>query len=239
MSRLCPHPDPIHVQGDVYSAEEVIALVGTQLTPERRARIDAVIAGRTYTVTPVLEGLYDRGNASAVLRSAEALGYQAVHLIETNTAFKKANRVTQGAEKWLDIYRWPSTAACVQHLREQGYRIFATAMEDAVPLGDISFHEPAAIVFGNEMRGVTQELLEAADARVMVPMTGFTRSFNISVAAALSLYHIQQDRIRRTGVHGDLTDAERRSLTAQYYLRSVRDSDNMLPCLRNMQASRE
>ncbi len=238
MDPRCPHPQVFEFGGEQYPAAEVIELLSSQLTRERRARIAEVIASRTYTIAPVLEGLYDRGNASAVLRSAEALGYQAVHLIETNKAFKKANRVTQGAEKWLDVIRWRDTASCVRHLREHGYRIVAACLEDAVPIGTLRFDQPAAIVFGNEMRGVSEELLEGADARVMIPMDGFTRSFNISVAAALCLYHIQQDRARRLGQQGDLDHETRRALTASYYLRSVKDPANLMPGLRRFVVDR-
>lgn len=228
MSSRFPHPEPFEIGGRSCSAAEIIDTLSPYLTPERRERIQRVVANRTYSVVPVLEGLYDRGNISAVLRSAEALGYQAVHIVELSKKFKKAVRVTQGAEKWLDIRSWQTTAACVAHLRGAGYRILAAHVEDAVPIEEVSFDEPTALVFGNERDGLTPELLAAADQRVVVPMTGFTRSYNISVAAALALYHIHRDRTERLGRHGDLSETEQRSLTASYYLRCVDYADKIL-----------
>jgi tRNA (guanosine-2'-O-)-methyltransferase len=84
------------------------------------------------------------------------------------------------------------------------------------------------VFFGNEREGVSDELLTAADARMVVPMAGFSKSFNISVAAALTLYHIRQDRIRRAGRHGDLSTGEQAILTAVYYLRSVEHAEAIL-----------
>ncbi len=50
----------------------------------------------------VLEGVYDRGNISAVMRTAGGLGFGNFHVIETQEKFKEANRVTQGADKWVE-----------------------------------------------------------------------------------------------------------------------------------------
>ena len=225
---LCLHPEHIELDGETFSAAEIVEVLGAYLTSERRERIAAVVAGRTYSVVPVMEGLYDRGNVSAVLRSAEALGYQAVHNIDSCQNFKEAKRVTQGAEKWLDITVWEQTAPCLAHLRERGYRILATHLEDAQPITDFAFDVPTALIFGNEKEGVSEEALAAADARVVLPMSGFTQSFNISVAAALCLYEIQQDRIRRMGTHGDLSDAEQVRLTAALYLRSIEFAEHAL-----------
>lgn len=223
-----PHPDQFEVDGAVYAAETVIGAIGPLLTPERRARIDAVIAARTIAIRPVLEGLYDQGNVSAVIRSAEALGCQCIDVIELQREFKQANRVTQGAGKWIDVARWESTAECVQALKRGGYRIAAMCMEDATPIAEAAFDVPTALVFGSERDGLTQELLDAAALRLVVPMPGFTRSFNISVAAALALYHAREDRARRTGSRGDLDAEAQRRLRAVFYLRSLENPGAVL-----------
>ncbi len=228
MNLLCPHREPFLVEEEAFSAEEVIATLDPLLTDERRARLLGVIAERTYSVVPVMEGLYDRGNVSAVLRSAEALGFQSVHIVDTSARFKEAKRVTQGAEKWLDLALWPDTPSCVRALRGAGCRILATHLEHARPIDEVAFDTPAAIFFGNEKCGVSAELLELADDRVIVPMPGFAKSFNISVAAALCLYHIRQDRIRRLGTAGDLDPDTRRVLTASFFLRSVPHAERIL-----------
>ncbi len=219
-AELACHREPFNIRGTLFSAKEILERLGPLLTEERRARIDEVIAGRTYTIVPVVEGLYDRGNVSAVIRSAEALGYQALHVVDTSEKYKEANRITQGADKWLDVVVWKDTLDCVRHLKRRGYRVAATCFEGAVPLDTLDWRQPTALVFGNERDGVSERLLDAADDRVMIPMTGFSRSFNISVAAALALYHLREAR-NRSGGHGDLDPATRRSLTASYYLRAL------------------
>ena len=217
-----PHSDPIECgQGERLSAAQIIDRLAPFVSDERKSRIDHVISNRTYSLAVVLENIYDRGNASAVMRSAEAMGFASIHMIEGGERFKAANRVTQGADKWLDIKKYKSTTEGVKALKERGYKVCVTTLEASKPIDEIDFSQPTALVLGNEKDGVSQEMLEAADERILIPMQGFVQSYNISVAGALCLYHVLQDRKRRLGQSGDLTDEQREILKATYYLRST------------------
>ncbi len=228
MTDRCLCPETFSIGDAQFTASEVIALLGEYVSPERKVRIDEVIAERSYTVVPVMEGLFDRGNVSAVIRSGESLGFQAMHIIESCEFFKEAKRVTQGADKWLDVQRWETMVPCIEDLKAKGYRILATHFEDATPLDEVDWTQPSALVFGNEKDGVTDELLEMADERVTIPMAGFSQSFNISVAAALCLYHIRNARIAKLGHHGDLTEVEQERLRADYYIKSIVAAEQIL-----------
>jgi tRNA (guanosine-2'-O-)-methyltransferase len=236
MKPLFPHAEPILIEDQAFTAREIIDYLQPKLTERRVERIQRAVSGRTCTVVPVMEGLYDRGNVSAVLRSSEAMGYQVVHNIESSKRFKAAKMTTQGAEKWLDLHRWETTTPCVEHLRERGYRIFAMHPEGSKPIDAFTYDKPTALVFGNEHAGVSDELVMAADARVVIPMDGYSQSYNISVAAAIALSHIRADRIRRLGAQGDLTPDERDILTAHHMRLSLASADAML--LRERSVSR-
>ena len=217
------------VQGRPLDPAFVIRTLSEFVTEERRQRIDAVLAARTRTVVPVVEGIVNMGNVSAVMRTAEALGYQDLHVITGTTQFKDSRRTSIGAEKWLDVYHWENSAACAERLREAGHRIIATHVDaSARAIEEFDFTEPTAIVLGNELEGVSPEMLEAADYRCFLPMTGFVESYNISVAAAIALYHAYRDRLHRLGRHGDLSKEEQEELRAAFYLRSVRGGEAIL-----------
>lgn len=118
------HSDPIDMtpyggSGFQFSVADVLTHLAPRLTPERWMKIQKVVAGRTCDVTPVLENIYDRGNTSAVMRSAEAMGFQNIHIIEPGEKFKEANRVTAGADKWLDVAKFRETPSAVEALRER------------------------------------------------------------------------------------------------------------------------
>lgn len=239
-------PSTFHFGGRDFAPEEVVGCLAPFVAEERQARIAEVVAARTVAVVPVLERVHDLGNVNAVLRSAEGLGVGAAHLVDLqgeaadwieaqDTAegdrvedligggMGRARRQSQGADKWLDLYLWPDAASACDGLRAAGYRIVATHLDTAaIPIADLDFTTPTALVFGNERDGLSADLLAHADLNCLLPIDGFIQSYNISVAAALGLYHARQDRLARQGFHGDLDAADRAALTAHYYLRSVK-----------------
>jgi tRNA (guanosine-2'-O-)-methyltransferase len=79
-----------------------------------------------------------------------------------------------------------------------------------------------ALVFGNESRGVSADGLALADARYAIPMRGFVRSLNVSVAAAVSLAHAVERRERERGGHGDLAEVDAAELRQRFYALAVR-----------------
>jgi tRNA (guanosine-2'-O-)-methyltransferase len=217
------------IDGEALEPAFVEQVLREYVTGARQERIEAVLAGRTRTVTTVVEGIVNVGNVSAVMRTAEALGFQDLHVITGEARFKNSSRTSIGAERWLDVYHWESPEDCVQTLRRGGYRILATHLDDtAKPIEAFDFREPTAIVLGNERDGISEQMQGLADERVILPMAGFAQSFNISVAAAIALYHAYLDRIRRAGRNGDLTDDEKQVLRAVYYMNSVRAAEGLL-----------
>ena len=202
---------------------EVLDLLAPYLTEPRSARIDSVLADRTYSLAVVVEGIVDTGNIAAVMRSADAFGVQAFHAIDTAGGYKHSKRTAQGAEKWLDRRRWRDVESCVEHLRSAGYRLAGAHLHSsAVAVNEVDFSVPTAVVFGNELGGLSDELVDACDLTITVPMVGFTQSLNVSVAAAICLWQAHHDRVQRLGAHGDLSDADRERLRAVFAMKSVR-----------------
>lgn len=207
-------------RGCVVSADFVLEHLGPLLTEDRKAKIERVTAARNFDTAVVMEGIYDRGNLSAVMRSGEAFGFSNFHVIETQQKFKEAKRVTQGADKWIETTKWESTQDAIRAIKGMGYKLVVTTLEASKPIDEIDFTVPTALVLGNEKDGVSQEMIKASDERIIIPMHGFVQSFNISVAGALSLYHIYQDRTHKLGKNSSVSEAEQKILKAYYYLRT-------------------
>lgn len=199
------------------------------LSDERRERIERVVSERCGSVAVVVDGLANSGNVAAVMRTAEGLGFLNFHVIQRQLPYKHSRRTTQGTDKWLDVHVWDGPAECVRVARAAGMRIVAAHLDRrSRPLDDFDFTIPTALVFGNELGGVSEDLLEMADATCIIPMTGFAQSFNISVAAATCLYHARSDRMRRQGRHGDLGLADQAWLRAAYTYLSVQAAQPIL-----------
>lgn len=210
-----------------FSASEIIRLLEPHVSAERMARIREVVAARTRHIVPVVEGVANTGNVNAVMRTAEGLGLQSFHVVKGQTPPKHSRRTSQGAHKWLDVEFWESPSDCVRALRASGHRIVVTHLgPSSIPIEEVDFSVPSALVFGNEKSGVSPELLELADACMVLPLNGFVQSYNISVAAAMALYYA--DRARRAVGAGALTPEERLQLEADFLMRAVRHAEDIL-----------
>ncbi len=205
-------PEP-ELEGDA-------AFFWSLLTEQRQARIDAVIAARLSSVTVVLDRLIDPHNSAAILRTAEGLGLLSAHLIAHEDGDAKAHRrVTQDADKWLEITRHQTGAQCARALAQRGFAVFAGHLDErAVLHTELPADRPVALLFGNEHQGPSAETVSACAGTFRIPMAGFTQSFNVSVAAAIALS--QQTRARRAalGAGGDLEPAARVLLRARFAL---------------------
>ncbi|MDR0367866.1 MAG: RNA methyltransferase [Bacteroidales bacterium] len=202
------------------------------VTQERYARICDIIEKRTRHFTIVVENLYQSHNMSAILRTAECLGIQDVHIIENNYEYEISKQVALGAQKWLSIYRYNqrqnNTLACLKAVKEKGYKIIATLphKNDCLP-NDIPIDEKTAFVFGTELDGLTREAVDMADGFVKIPMYGFTESYNVSVSVALTMYAMNE-RLRASALPLQLSHEEKLFLQADFLKKSVKDSDRIL-----------
>jgi tRNA (guanosine-2'-O-)-methyltransferase len=197
---------------------------GEFLLPERRERIDRAVEGRTRSLTVVLEAFCDPQNVNAVLRTCDAFGVQEIHVVEgPMKPFDRNKKISQNADKWLDVVRWKSTADCLGHLKSRGFSVYATRLgPGSQALGELSFAGKVALVLGNESRGVSGEALALADRTYAIPMRGFVQSLNVSVAAALSLYLAVERREAERGRHGDLSPDEAEALRRRFYVQAVK-----------------
>jgi tRNA (guanosine-2'-O-)-methyltransferase len=173
-------------------------------TERRVERVRAVLRRRQPDLTIVLEDVHDPHNASAVLRTCDAVGVLRVHLVyvqERPPRGSFSRTVSGSAAKWLQIERHRSIEACYAALRADGFAILATAIRpESVDLYDADLTRPIAFVFGNEHRGVSPAAINGADASLVIPMMGMIQSLNISVACAICLYETLRQR-RTAGLY--------------------------------------
>ncbi len=165
------------------------------ISERRRQRFDEVMKHRMSHLQIVVEDLFQGHNASAVLRSCDCFGVQYVHFIENKFKMKVNNDVALGAEGWVSIKKYNgeenNTRACLQKLKDEGFRIVATTPHtNSMTIDKIPIDKKIALVFGTELEGISKDVEKMADEFVKIPMYGFTESFNISVSAALCMYEL-------------------------------------------------
>ena len=200
------------------------------VSDHKKQFIEKVLNYRTRHITVVLEDVFQSQNASAVVRTCECLGVQDVHIVEQISKYEINPRVLKGANKWMDLHRYNdrtanNTEQCFAKLKENGYRIMVTDPSDAgSPIDQIDIDEQkVALVFGNELRGVSRFGLENADVRVKIPMYGFTESLNLSVSVAICL-NVLITKLHRSPVANYLSEPEKEVLQLAWYRKIVRGS---------------
>ncbi len=203
-------------------AAEAVQVLEALVFDARKERIWRAVSGRTHAVIAVIEGLTDPHNASAILRTCDALGVHEVHAIEANARVKLTTRVTKGAEKWMDLRRNETPEACARELKDRGYKLYVADMRATRTLEQIAEEPRVALAFGNEHAGISAALREASDGAFAIPMMGMVESFNVSVAAGIALWAATRGRA------GDLNETERVELAARFLIESVRGAEHVL-----------
>lgn len=198
------------------------------VTDNKKEKFEQILDQRTRYLTVVLEDLFKAHNASAVMRTAEGLGIQDIHVVEQRNAYDYNPYVLRGAGKWLTLHRYNDTSenmkVCFDHLRKEGYQILATSPHEyAKDFKAFSIDKKTALVFGAEETGIGEYVKEHADGFVKIPMKGFTESFNISVSAAIILEDFNRQIRKTDGYH--LTVEEKFALRMEWYKKMVPNID--------------
>jgi tRNA (guanosine-2'-O-)-methyltransferase len=206
----------------IASPQAIIELLRPLVDERRAARIDEVAASRLSGVVVVLEDLHDPHNGGAVLRSCEAMGLREVRIIASRERFRVSDKVTQGADKWLDVVEHPSTDSALETLRQRGFTLAAAVPGATTQLTELDPHKPIALLMGNEHSGLSDSARALCDVEFAIPLHGFSESLNLSVATAICTFSLTSRRRQALGRSGDLDEAGLLDLRARYYLRDVR-----------------
>ena len=143
-----------------------------------------------------LDGVQDPGNVGTIWRTADAAGFQALLLGAggADPLSPKVQRAAMGSGFRVPFCSAPELAEALLQLRQRGYRVFASDLhgEDFYARPDAG--EKFALVIGNEARGISDAVREAADCRVKLPMRGGAESLNAAVAAGIMMYELMRGR---------------------------------------------
>lgn len=144
-------------------------------------------------VIVVLDNVRSMNNVGSVFRSADAFLCEAVFLcgITGTPPHRDIHKTALGAEETVDWKHFKETSEAVRYLQEAGYRIIAVEQaEGGIPLDRFGFNaaEKIAFVFGHEVDGVSDRVLDLIHEAVEIPQFGSKHSINISVCAGIVLW---------------------------------------------------
>ncbi len=139
----------------------------------------------------ILDGIAEPGNMGTIIRTAEAAGIELILLMEgcTDIYSPKVVRSAMGSLFRMKFLHTDYTA--VEQLKENGFFIAATALENSQPIENVKISGCRAVVIGNEAHGVSQRITELCDMAVRIDMKGKVESLNAAVAAGISMYMLR------------------------------------------------
>jgi tRNA (guanosine-2'-O-)-methyltransferase len=188
--------------------QELLHYLEGFITENRKEGFLRVLQNRTKHFTIAMEDIFQLHNTSAVMRSCEVFGIQELNVIEQKFGKRIDTEIAMGAQKWVDVFRFNSVQSCMDEMRSKGYQIIATTPHDeSCFLHEFDISKPAALFFGTERDGLSQEVLDQADGFLKIPMVGYTESLNISVSAAIIIQDITT-RLRQSAINWHLTEDE-------------------------------
>ena len=200
------------------------------LTEERIEVLRRTLSERTRYMTILTENTFHPQNASALVRHCEAFGLQDLHTVETRCKFNPNVNIVRGTDKWVDITRHDSTEEAIKTLKGAGYRLVATTphRESCTPETFDVEKGPFCLVFGTEHAGVSDEIIEAADEYLRIPMCGMVESLNVSASAAILIYMLSQRMRLSPSIDWRLTEDDAREMMFRWVMSSVKDAERIL-----------
>ncbi len=211
------------------SKSELIEYLNQFITEERKRQFHEVLKQRTKHFAVGLENIYQPHNSNAVIRTCDCFGIQDCYVFETATEFKVSKTVSQGATKWVNIQKFTSLGKGLKELKDKDYRIIATSPHsNDMSIENIDINSKAVIFFGAEKEGLSQELLQQADAFLKIPMYGFTESLNISVSAAIVFQRLSSRLRQEATFNWHLSQNEYEDIYFDWACKSIKNVDILL-----------
>ena len=142
----------------------------------------------------VLDNVRSLHNVGSVFRTSDAFLVQAVYLcgITATPPHAEIHKTALGAENTVDWKYFEKTIDAIRELKQEGFRIAAVEQaENSILLDDFRIKEtPFAIVLGNEVKGVDQDVMNLCDSCIEIPQFGTKHSLNVSVTSGILIWEL-------------------------------------------------
>lgn len=144
-------------------------------------------------VTVILDNVRSMHNVGSVFRTSDGFAVERVVLcgITAQPPHREIEKTALGATDSVDWYYYEDISEVIKQLKSQGYKVMAVEqVENSISLIDYDpvGTQPHALIFGNEVNGVSDEAMQLVDGSIEIPQFGTKHSFNIVVSAGIVLW---------------------------------------------------
>lgn len=160
-----------------------------------RKSIDEFKKSEKTPIVIVLDNVRSMNNIGSVFRTSDALLVEAVYLcgITATPPHRDLHKTALGAEDAVHWEYFEDTTTALAKLRNNGFKIYSVEQaEQSISLEQfkVDSHSKYALVFGNEVKGVQQKIVDLSDGCIEIPQFGTKHSFNISVSCGIVLWDL-------------------------------------------------
>jgi tRNA G18 (ribose-2'-O)-methylase SpoU len=165
-----------------------------KITEMGRMSVEEFKESQKMPLVVVLDDVRSMYNVGSVFRTSDAFRVAAIHLcgITAQPPHAEIHKTALGAEDSVDWEYYPSAKESVHALQEQGFKVFAVEQaEGSTMLQNLSLGNDKgkyAIVMGNEVKGVNQEVVDMCDGCIEIPQFGTKHSLNVSTTAGIVIW---------------------------------------------------
>ncbi|MBD2178093.1 23S rRNA (guanosine(2251)-2'-O)-methyltransferase RlmB [Pseudanabaena sp. FACHB-1998] len=174
--------------------------IAVQVSAYEYADLDLLIASAkeksTQPVIVIADGITDPHNLGAIIRSAAALGAQALVIPQRRAVGITATvaKVAAGTLEILPVARVVNLNRALEKIKEAGFWVYGTVASSGDPIHKAKFSGAIALVIGAEGEGLSLSVQKNCDFLVSIPLDGKVESLNASVATGMALYEIFRQR---------------------------------------------
>jgi 23S rRNA (guanosine2251-2'-O)-methyltransferase len=164
-----------------------------------RMSVDEFKRAGKNPVMVVLDNIRSMHNVGSVFRTADAFLAEGICLCgyTPQPPHRDIHKTALGATETVDWMYFPTTAGAIKELKQRGYKVYAIEqVEQSISLEQFKYtDQKTAIVFGNEVEGVAEEVIKLCDGYIEIPQLGMKHSLNISVAAGIVLWEMVRGKL--------------------------------------------
>ncbi len=160
-----------------------------------RLSIDQFRASSKTPVTIILDNVRSLNNIGSVFRTGDGFRIEKVILcgISTTPPHRDIHKTALGAEESVTWEYFSDTLEAIRQLKKEGFHIASVEQaENSIPLNHFipPKNQALALIFGHEVKGVQQKIINESDSCIEIPQFGTKHSFNISVSVGIVLWEI-------------------------------------------------
>lgn len=144
----------------------------------------------------MLDGIEDPHNFGAILRSCEAIGVDGVIVPRHGSCPLNSTvaKTSTGAIELVKVVEIVNLNTAIKRLKDEGYWIVGAEANNSLDYREINYDGKIVLIVGSEGKGISRLVSENCDYKVRLPMVGKVNSLNVSVACAVLLYQIYNNR---------------------------------------------